>query len=72
MLPDHHGLVTAVWIILYLLPLILVALIWSFFGFVWGIISLTLYVIGIIPYGFFVSLPTMVKLFRKPASIHRR
>lgn len=72
MLPDHHGLVTAIWITLYLLPLILVALIWSFFGVVWGLVVLALYVIGIIPYGFFVSLPTMVKLFRKPASIHRR
>lgn len=72
MLPDHHGLITAVWITLYLLPLIPVALIWSFFGAVWGILSLVLYVIGIIPYGFFFSLPMMVKFFRKPASPHRR
>lgn len=72
MLPDHHGLITAVWITLYLLPLILVALIWSFFSAVWGIVALVLYILGIVPYGFFFSLPVMVKCFRKPASLHKR
>lgn len=72
MLPDRHGLITAVWITLYVLPLIPIALIWFFFGATWGIVALVLYVIGIVPYGFFVSLPVMVKLFRKPASLHRR
>jgi hypothetical protein len=72
MLPDHHALITAVWIILHVLPLAIVAAIWSFFGVLWGVPLLILYIIGIVPYGFFVSLPAMVKLFHKPASLHRR
>lgn len=72
MLPDHHGLITAVWVLLLLLPLALVIPVWTFFGALWGIPLLILYVIGIVPYGFFVSLPAMVKLFHKPASVHRR
>jgi len=72
MLPDHHGLITAVWITLHILPLFLVIFIWSFFGAAWGIASLAFYIIGLIPYGFFISIPLMVKLFHKPASLHRR
>jgi len=72
MLPDNHTLITVVWITLHVLPLALIALIWSFFGAVWGVIALLLYLIGLVPYGFFVSLPAMVKLFHKPASLHRR
>ena len=72
MLPDNHILVTFVWIALHLLPLGVVALIWVLFGAVWGIVALVFYVLGIVIYGFFVSLPLMVKLFRKPASLHRR
>jgi hypothetical protein len=72
MLPDNHTLVTIVWTSLHVLPLVVVALIWFLFGAVWGIVSLVLYVIGIVLYGFFVSLPVMVRLFRKPASLHRR
>ena len=72
MLPDNHALVTTVWVILLALPLVLVAIIWSFFGAFWGIAALLLYAVGIIPYGFFISIPTMLKLFHKPASLHRR
>jgi hypothetical protein len=72
MLPDHHGLITAVWILLHVLPLAIVAAAWHVFGLLWGISLLMLYIIGIVPYGFFVSLPAMVKLFHKPASIHKR
>jgi hypothetical protein len=72
MLPDHHGLITVVWVLLHVLPLVVVAAVWSLLGAVWGILLLVLYVVGIVPYGFFVSLPAMVKLFHRPASIHRR
>lgn len=72
MLPDHHGLITVVWILLHILPLAIVIAAWTLFGALWGIPLLILYVIGIVPYGFFVSLPVMVKLFHKPASVHRR
>lgn len=72
MLPDNHALATIVWISLHVLPLGLVALIWFLFGAVWGIVSLIVYLIALVPYGFFVSLPAMVKLFHKPASLHRR
>ena len=72
MLPDNHALATVVWISLHVFPLVGVALIWFLFGAVWGIVSLVLYLIGLVPYGFFVSLPAMVKLFHKPASLHRR
>jgi hypothetical protein len=72
MLLYHHGLVTAVWTALHVAPLFLVAFIWFFFGAVWGLVSLVLYLMGLVPYGFFISLPAMVKLFRKPASLHRR
>ncbi len=72
MLPDNHALVTTIWLILLALPLGLVAIIWSFFGTFWGIAALLLYAVGIIPYGFFISIPIMLKLFHKPASLHRR
>lgn len=72
MLSDNHALISIVWVSLHVLPLVVVALIWFLFGAVWGIVSLVLYLIGLVPYGFFVSLPAMVKLFRKPASLHRR
>ena len=72
MLPDRHGLITVVWIALHALPLLLVVFVWSFFGAAWGIASLVLYLIGLVPYGFFISIPAMVKLFHKPASLHRR
>ncbi len=72
MLPDRHGLITAVWILLHLLPLLLVIAAWSLFGALWGILLLIVYIVGIVPYGFFFSIPTMVKLFHKPASIHKR
>ena len=72
MLPDNHTLTTVVWILLHVLPLVVIAALWSFFGALWGIPLLLLYLIGLVPYGFFVSLPAMVKLFHKPASLHRR
>jgi hypothetical protein len=72
MLPDHHGLITAVWSLLLLLPLAIVIAAWTLLCALWGIPLLILYVIGFVPYGFFVSLPAMVKLFHKPASVHRR
>lgn len=72
MLPDNHALVTTVWMLLHALPLLFVAAIWLLFGTWWGVASLVLYVVGIIPYGFFISLPMMGKLFHKPASLYRR
>ena len=72
MLPDNHALITVAWILLNVLPLIAIAVLWSFLDALLGIPLLILYLIGVVPYGFFVALPVMVKLFRKPASLHRR
>ncbi len=72
MLPDRHGLITIVWILLNVAPLALVIAAWSLFGALWGIPLLILYLVGLVPYGFFFSIPTMVKLFHKPASLHKR
>jgi hypothetical protein len=72
MLPDHHGLITTVWILLHALPLALVIAAWVLFGALWGLPLLILYVIGLVPYGFFFSIPTMIKLFHKPATLHKR
>ena len=72
MLPDNHALITVAWILLNVLPLVAIAVLWSFLDALLGIPLLILYLIGVVPYGFFVALPVMVKLFRKPASLHRR
>lgn len=72
MLPQNHALTTVVWLVLNTLPLVVAALVWSLLSSFWGIVLLLLFPLYIIPYGFFVSLPLMVKLFRKPASIYRR
>jgi hypothetical protein len=72
MLPQNHTLTTVVWLALNTLPLAVAALVWSLLSSFWGIVLLLLFPLYIIPYGFFVSLPLMVKLFRKPASIYRR
>lgn len=72
MLPDNHALVTVVWLGLHVAPLLVIALVWSFLGAFWGSALLIVYLVGLIPYGFFVSLPAMVKFFHKPASLHRR
>jgi hypothetical protein len=66
-------MITATWLVLNLLPLLLAALVWCVLGY-WrvGLILVFLYPLYFVPYGFFVSLPVMVCLFRHPASLPGR
>ncbi len=73
LMQPRHTTVTAVWIALNVLPLLGIALVsLAFASWILGLCLLVLYVLLFIPYGMFVSLPMMVKIFRKPASPHRR
>ncbi len=73
MLPPDPRLITITWIALNLLPLLVVVAVWAAVGgWLWGLCLLGVYVVGVVPYGFFVALPLMVKLFRPPASPYRR
>jgi len=66
-------LLTATWVSLNLLPLLIAALIWLVLGnWMVGLLLMILYPLYVVFYGFFVSLPMMVRLFRHPASLHRR
>ena len=68
-----HTMVTTAWIILNLFPLVLGALVWLVFGSIfWSLVLVVLYPVYFVPYGFFFAMPLMVKLFRQPASPHRR
>ena len=68
-----HSVITAAWFTLNLLPLVVAALVWLVLGsWFWGLLLIALYPLYFVLYGFFVSLPLMVKLFRQPASLHRR
>jgi hypothetical protein len=65
--------ITATWLVLNLLPLFLAALVGCVLGYRRvGLFLVLLYPLYFVPYGFFVSLPVMVRLFRHPASLHRR
>ena len=70
---SHSALITATWISLNLLPLLVAALIWLVLGhWIVGLLLMILYPLYVVFYGFFVSLPMMVRLFQHPASLHRR
>jgi hypothetical protein len=73
LMQPRHTTVTAVWIILNVLPLLGIGLVSvAFESWMLGLFLLILYLLLFIPYGLFVSLPMMVKIFRRPASPHRR
>jgi len=61
--------VTAVWAGLNL-ALIFAVLVLGFVlqSWLWRFALLLLYLVIVVPYGFFVAMPIMVKIFRKPAS----
>jgi hypothetical protein len=65
------GSVTAVWTGLNL-ALIFAVLVLCFVlqSWLWRFALLLLYLVIVVPYGFFVAMPIMVKIFRKPASTH--
>jgi uncharacterized membrane protein len=65
--------VTTAWVGLHLV-LIVVVLILCFVvqSWLWRFALLFLYLTIVIPYGFFVVMPIMVKIFRKPASTHSK
>jgi uncharacterized membrane protein len=65
--------VTRAWVGLHLV-LIVVILILGFLAHSWlaRFALLVLYLVLVLPYGFFVVMPIMVKIFRKPASTHSK
>jgi len=65
--------VTATWAALNLLPLFIAAFVWLIleYGRV-GLVLAVLYPVYFIPYGFFVALPLMVRIFRHAASRYQR
>jgi len=69
----RSSVITATWALLNLLPLLLAALVWFIVGnWVVRLLIMVLYLVCIVPYGFFVAMPLMVRLFQHPASLHRR
>lgn len=68
----HPVTITTTWLVLNLLPLLIAVVTWLVLGsWFWSLLLVMLYPIYVVPYGFFVSLPLMVRLFRQPASLHR-
>jgi hypothetical protein len=63
--------VTAVWVGLNLV-LIFAVLVLCFVlqSWLWRFALTLLYLVIVVPYGFFIAMPIMVKIFRKPASTH--
>jgi hypothetical protein len=65
--------ITTAWLTLNLLPLFIAAFVWLALGYgPRGLLLAVLYPVYFVPFGFFVALPLMVRLFRHPASLHRR
>lgn len=65
----RHATVTAVWVVLNAVPLVVFLLIGlACQSWLVGLCLLILYLLLLVPYGIFVSLPLMVKIFRRPAS----
>ena len=73
MLSFRSFVITVTWMSLNLLPLLIAALVWLVLGY-WlvGLLLAILYPVYAVPYGFFISMPLMVRLFQHPASLHRR
>ncbi len=73
MLSSRSSTITAVWISLKLLPLLIAAFVWLVLGnWLVGLLLAILYPVYVVPYGFFISMPLMVRLFQHPASLYRR
>jgi len=70
---SRSALITATWVSLNLLPLLIAALVWLVLdNWMVGLLLVILYPLYVVLYGFFVSMEIMVWLFRPPASLHRR
>jgi hypothetical protein len=73
MASPRSSLITAIWVSLNLFPLLIAALVWLVLGnWLVGLLLAILYPLYVVPYGFFISMPLMVRLFQSPASLHRR
>jgi len=73
MASPRSSVITATWALLNLLPLLLAVLTWFVVGnWVVRLLIMILYPFCIVPYGFFVAMPLMVRVFQHPASLHRR
>jgi hypothetical protein len=69
----RSGIVTASWFSLNLFPVLIAVVVWLVLGkWGWALALLLLYPLYIIPYGFFVSLPMMVKFFRPALNPRKR
>jgi hypothetical protein len=67
------AVITAIWVSINLLPLLLAAFLWLVLGhWLAGLLLVILYPLYIVFYGFFVALPVMVRLFRLPATSHQQ
>ncbi|MCS6926157.1 MAG: hypothetical protein NZ578_09695 [Candidatus Binatia bacterium] len=65
----RHATVTAVWVTLNAIPLVVLVLLGiASKSWLVGICLVLLYPILLIPYGILVSLPLMVKIFRRPST----
>jgi dipeptide/tripeptide permease len=70
---QNSSLITVTWIGLNLVPLILtVALCLLSQSWGWSLLFILLYVAAIVPYGFFVALPFMVKFFDHAPTAERK
>jgi hypothetical protein len=65
--------VTAAWLSFNFIPLLIAAFVWLVLdNWLVALLLVILYPLYIVFYGFFISLPLMVRLFRHPASLHKR
>lgn len=65
----RHATVTAVWVTLNAIPLVVLVLLGiASKSWVVGVCLVLLYPLLLIPYGILVSLPLMVKIFRRPST----
>jgi hypothetical protein len=65
--------ITTAWLTLNLLPLFIAAFVWLALGYrLVGLLLAVLSPLYFVPVGFFVVLPLRLRLFRHPASLHRR
>ena len=72
MTSSRSSMVTAAWVSFNLIPLLVAALVWLVLGnWMVALLLVLLFPLYVVIYGFFISLPLMVRTFRHPASAHK-
>jgi hypothetical protein len=70
---QNSSLITVTWIGLNLLPLILTTALCLFSqSWGWSLLFILIYIAAVVPYGFFVALPFMVKFFDHAPDARRK